>query len=151
MRKIDARVLLAALTLAAPALAAIPPAVLIRIGGAELVAENHYLAIEQATVSIAVTAKPGDTIWLLASSLDASGEPNDTTVIMLMLGTAQDGQLSGDFVIPAGTAGQSFQLEAHAMNATGEISSSTTVVVDIGRAEPVQRPGRPVMTEPARR
>lgn len=135
-------VVLAVLALANVVVAAIPPSVTVRVGGAELVGVSHYLMAEGALVSIAVNAKPGDTIWLVAASVDKAGEADDTTVILLMLGVARDGQLSGDFVVPRGFAGQSFELQAHAMNRNGEIASSTTVQVSIARQ------GR-ILTEPA--
>src|SRR4029079_10670320 len=57
------RAVLGLMLLCAPALAIIEPSIEIRLGGAEQVLANTYVVSQRDTVTLAVTAKPGEMIW----------------------------------------------------------------------------------------
>ena len=130
-----ARAALGALVLlCAPAMAIIPPSVDIRLGGAELTGLYSYLVHEGDAVTMEVKAQPGDLIWAFAVALNKNGEPDYAAVVTLLFEKdSKAGAVSGDFMIPAGLAGQKFQLEAVALSDKGEISWSTTVLVEVAK------------------
>ena len=130
-----ARAVLGALVLVcAPAMAIIPPSVDIRLGGAEQTGLYSYLVHEGDAVDLVVKAQPGDLIWAFAVALDKNGEPDYSMVVTLLFDQdCKSGMVSGAFTIPAGLAGQRFQLEAVALSDKGEISWSTTVLVEVAK------------------
>jgi hypothetical protein len=120
------------LLVCAPAMAIIPPAVDIRLGGAEPFGDFQYAVRAGDVVSLAVTAQPGDLIWAFAVPLNEDGEADYSVHVTLLLDRdAVTGKVSGDFVVPAGLDGRRFQIEALARSDDGEISESTTVIVNV--------------------
>jgi hypothetical protein len=130
-----ARAVLGALVLVcAPAIAIIPPSVEIRLGGAEQTGLYSYRVHEGDAVALAVKSQPGDLIWAFAVALDKNGEADYSAVVTLLFDQdCKTGQVSGAFKIPAGLAGQKFQLEAVALSDKGEISWSTSLIVDVAK------------------
>lgn len=133
-----ARAVLGALVLVcAPAMAIIPPSVEIRLGGAQQTGLYSFVVQEGDAIDLAVKAQPGDLIWAFAVALDKNGEPDYAAVVTLLFDQdAKSGVVSGAFVIPAGLAGQKFQIEAVALSDKGEASWSTSVIVEVAKVVP---------------
>ena len=135
------RALASLLILAVPVMASIPsdkPEVKIRIGGAELVLPNTYVASPNDVISLAVTAQPGDLIWAFALPLDANLEwTGDIALTLLFAYQAPTGMLSGDVRIPEGAAGD-FLIMAVAISPGGEPRPSVNKIVRV----------RPLMLKP---
>jgi hypothetical protein len=133
MKSTLSRALLAALVLVAPAMAAIPPSLTIRMGGAELVDVDYYAVRGGSLVTIAVNnATPGDAIWLYAAPLLKTGEIDESAAILLKHERRSDlGQLSGDFLIPKEMDETSFVLRAYSRSLDGSIGFSADVRVDV--------------------
>jgi hypothetical protein len=131
------RALLAVLVLGAvPAMAAIPPQVEIRLGGAESVGLDHFVVHEGDSVTLAAYAEAGDTIRLFASPIGKYGNIDWTMQTDLLFEKeAPRGQVSGSFSCPKGLAGSSFALLAVAQNARGEVGHSNWIQIDVVEAK----------------
>jgi hypothetical protein len=125
------RVLLVALLAGLPAIAAYPPPVTIRIGGAEPVGPNHWQVVEGTTLGIAVHADPGTLITLFATAIDDQGQPLSERAMILLMGRAPYGQIAGAFKVPRGLAGKSFQLQAVAEAEGARPEWSAAIIVEV--------------------
>jgi hypothetical protein len=142
------RALLCSLICCAPALAIIPPEVTIRIGGADMIGPNHFAVAELAIVGVEVKHKPGDVIWLFAVARDRNGEADYSKVLTLFLDKCPEGRMYGEYKMPKGTAGSSFEIQAMTLGQGGEIHSSTNVVFDVVQ-DPILKDGsKPSASEP---
>jgi hypothetical protein len=133
------RGLCALLLCCAPALAIIPPEVGIRMSGAYLVGENHYVVHEKTVVTVAVDALPRDTIGLFAMALDEFGRPDKSTILPLFIVEGSDGSEVADIWIAPGLGGKSFLVGALATNGDGTLRASALLIVDVkGTSDPPQ-------------
>jgi hypothetical protein len=100
--------------------------VILSVGGASLAqdgAEDAYVAMEKSVVSLSARANVGDTVGVLAVALDKYGQPDYSTVVLLLVDSnSSTGAVSGLFQIPTGLAGMSFQLIGAALTVDGDLS-----------------------------
>jgi hypothetical protein len=130
------RALVGALVLVcAPAMAISPPAIQIRLGGAEQVGPSEYVVHRGDVIDLKVQAGMGDLIWAFAAPLNSAGEADYDSFVTLLLDKAPTGQLSGEFKIPKGLEGLRFQVEAASLSDAGKVSWSTQLIVDVNKPD----------------
>jgi hypothetical protein len=125
------RAVLGLVILCAPAMAIIEPSIDIRLGGAEQVFANTYVVSQRDTVTLAVTAKPGEMIWAFALPLDENLEWTGDFLLTLMFSLdVPTGTLATDIMVPVGAAG-SFMICAVAIADDGTVTHSPNLIVHV--------------------
>jgi hypothetical protein len=121
------RALVLALMVAVPAMAAIPPSVTVRIGGAEELGLYHFQVREGDLISISAAANPGDAMWVVAFPIQPTGEIDYSIGALLMWDRrAATGTVASDFEVPKELAAKSFAIVAFAQSADAKLPAQST-------------------------
>jgi hypothetical protein len=106
------------------------------IHGGSLDADGTIFVTEGSSIGVSARANPGDAIGVLVVPMDAAVQGDDPAVVVLMLDLkSASGKLSGQFVVPKGLEGVSFQVVAGALNVDGEISLAMATVMVVSSAD----------------
>jgi hypothetical protein len=103
--------------------------VALNVHGGSLSPDGSIIVTETSWVSLTARANVGDTIGILVAPVDPSGVVDESAILLLMFdGASRTGNLTGNFQVPKGLLGMSFQIVAGSINVDGEISFATATV-----------------------
>src|SRR5262245_34079626 len=134
LNAISTRTVLGLLVLAAPVMAIIPPAIDLKLMGAEQISSFEYSVKGGDKVGLAMDAKVPAQIAAFALGLDESGEWNGTYFPLIHVEDSATGAASVELIVPEGVSGM-FEVKAMAL-AGNEVLESATLRVQVLQAEP---------------